>query len=261
MVFNRISLIDAHEALDVVEANEGKLTQILFNRTAHYGTKTVTRFKTISELENYIETVYPLQIFDPNCECGLCDESIWQLLSFTVQLPDNRYVTFINNLRGEFESADATRINVTSKAALAKVFKKNERLFFLKDNFSCFGYIHNQNRYVNPCEYVELIKNDFFDELMAIYAKTRKHTKFTNKEIFVDRCYDVALDEKKDIDWPLDIGGELETTTTIAAPTTTTTTTEAPQNEGSGVGSGSEETTTTTTTIPPGMNPNSGDVR
>ena len=39
MLFDRISLVKAYAALRIVENNDGPVNSILFNRTAHYGTK------------------------------------------------------------------------------------------------------------------------------------------------------------------------------------------------------------------------------
>ena len=96
MLFDRITLASAYEALKVTELNEGTLSNILFNKTAYYGTKTQIRFKTVAELRQYINLNFPFQMLYLNCQCGVCDESMWQLLSFNLQLPNNRYVSFIN---------------------------------------------------------------------------------------------------------------------------------------------------------------------
>lgn len=83
MLFDRISLVESYDALRVAEANEGRISHILFNRTAHYGTKTVIRFNSVKDLKDFIEREFAFQQFDPNCECAVCGDSIWQLLGFS----------------------------------------------------------------------------------------------------------------------------------------------------------------------------------
>ena len=58
MVFDRITLIEAYKTLKIVNENDGKVTDILFNKTAFYGTKTQPRFRDIHHLRNFIETEY-----------------------------------------------------------------------------------------------------------------------------------------------------------------------------------------------------------
>ena len=98
MLFDRIRLANAFGALKRTELNEGKISEILFNKTAYYGTKTQIRFKSVAELREFINSEYAFQMIYFDCQCGTCNESIWQLLSFTVQLPDRRFVSFINNI-------------------------------------------------------------------------------------------------------------------------------------------------------------------
>ena len=40
MIFDRISLVKSYASLKVVELNDGAVKDILFNKTAYYGTKT-----------------------------------------------------------------------------------------------------------------------------------------------------------------------------------------------------------------------------
>jgi len=200
MIFDRISLVDAYAALQITEANEGKLKQVLFNRTAHYGTKTNVRFSSVLELGRFIESEFAFQAFDPNCECGTCNESIWQLLSFTVELPGRRFVTFINNIRGEFESAEAAQLNRSSKAALAVVFKKNATLIRLKKTATCYGYIENQGKYVSPCDYIDLIKTPAHDEVIKLYQSTRNKHGLNRTEVYIDKCNEGIIE--KAYKWP-----------------------------------------------------------
>ena len=184
MLFDRISLVKAYTALRIVENNDGPVSNILFNKTAHYGTKTVIRFKSTSELKSYINTHFPRQLFDPKCQCGTGIEQIYTLLNFNAKL-ETKNVSFVNNLRGEFESAENAEINKLSKDALGIVFKTDARLKFLIGNYACLSYIQNQNLYVNPCEYVEVISNTFYDELIALYGVTT-HIELDAAELFQD---------------------------------------------------------------------------
>ena len=62
MLIDRISLVSAFQALEKTELNEGKISNILFNKTAHYGTKTQIRFASVAELQAYINLNFPFQI-------------------------------------------------------------------------------------------------------------------------------------------------------------------------------------------------------
>ena len=115
MLIDRISLANAFGALQKTELNEGKISQILFNKSAKYGTKTQRRFESIDALRDFINNEFPFQLLYINCQCGTCNESVWQLLGFTVELPDRRFISFINNIRGQFESAEGYLLNKTSK--------------------------------------------------------------------------------------------------------------------------------------------------
>jgi len=265
MLFDRISLVEAYDALRVAEANEGIISQILFNKTAYYGTKTVVRFDSVRQLRQHIEQNFAYQQFDPNCECATCNDSIWQLLSFTVQLPDMRYVSFVNNLRGQFESAEGALLNKTTKDRLALVFRKNARLAVVKKNATCFGYIENQGKYVSPCDYITVIKNDYHDELIALYQKTKGIYGLARTEIYVDKCRDVSREkpavwDTTTVDPCLDLAATheivdaqsiWEATTTLATTTEATTTlatTEATTTLATTLATTTEATTTEATT-------------
>lgn len=265
MLFDRISLVEAYDALRVAEANEGIISQILFNKTAYYGTKTVVRFDSVRQLRQHIEQHFAYQQFDPNCECATCNDSIWQLLSFTVQLPDMRYVSFVNNLRGQFESAEGALLNKTTKDRLALVFKKNARLAVVKNNATCFGYIENQGKYVSPCDYITVIKNAYHDELIALYLKTKGIYGLARTEIYVDKCRDVSREkpavwDTTTVDPCLDLAATheivdaqsiWEATTTLATTTEATTTlatTEATTTLATTLATTTEATTTEATT-------------
>ena len=221
MLFDRISLVEAFQALEKTELNEGKISEVLFNKTAYYGTKTQLRFKSVADLRDFINTNYPFQQIYFDCQCGTCNEEIWQLLSFTVELPNRRFISFINNLRGQFESAEGYLLNKTSKDALSAVFTKSTRLKSIHDGYECKEYIQNQGRYTAPCEYIEVEYNSLYLELIELYNKTKGIKGLETAELFVNDCYENVIETPKK--W--DDGGlayPTTTTTTTAAPTTTT---------------------------------------
>lgn len=176
MIFDRITLTEAYKVLKTVNETEGKVSHILFNRNAFYGTKTVIRFNSVEELKSFIDTELAYKFFDPDCDCGTGNESIYTLLSFVTTIKGKKYPIYINNMRGEMESAQAAIINILNKKALNNTFIGNKRLQFLKENYTCFGYIQEQGDYVNPCDYVEIIKNKFYDELILyFYNQTQNY--------------------------------------------------------------------------------------
>ena len=226
MIFDRISLVKSYAALKIVELNDGAVKDILFNKTAYYGTKTIKRFKTLQDLADFINKNYPYQYFDPNCQCAVTgNDAIWTPLSFNLTLQNNRYATFVNNLRGGFESAQENKLNKTSVDACVGIFKTNSQLQRLKRDYSCFEYVVNQNQYVAPCEYIDLITNEAYDILVGqLYPQSR------NQDISDFRL--LVSEDPIDV-LPAAAIPELviTTTTTTAAPTTTTTTTLAPLNQ------------------------------
>ena len=176
MIFDRISLVQSYVALKVVQLNDGPVKDILFNKTAYYGTKTIIRFKTLADFATFINENYPFQYFDPNCQCAVTSkDAIWTPLSFNLTLPNGKYASFVNNLRQEFESAQEKRLNPMSVKACTSIFTKNAELFRLKGEYSCFGYVINQQQYVSPCEYVELITNKAYRYLVGTLYPTSKH--------------------------------------------------------------------------------------
>jgi len=241
MLIDRISLVSAYEALKTTELNEGRIGQILFNRTEYYGTKTQIRFKTLAELRDFINTDYNYKLFDSNCQCGACNEKVWQLLSFTVELPKRRFVSFVNNMRGQFESGEGHIINKLSQDALGKVFKKEQRLFHLMKNYECIEYISRQNTYVNPCEYVEVIKNAEFDEIYKLYQATWKLPELKAATLLTEICADPDMPPAAIVESPVVDYTNPTTTTTTQEPTTTTSTTTT----------STTTTSTTTTTATP----------
>lgn len=184
MVFDRISLVKSYAALKIVELNDGAVKDILFNKTAYYGTKTILRFKNLKDLADFINKNYPFQYFDPNCQCAVTSkDAIWTPLSFNLTLEDDRYASFVNNLRGDFESAQEKRLNSTSVKACKSIFETNAELVRLKGEYSCFGYVANQQQYVNPCEYVELITNEAYRRLVEVLYPTATHPDLTEFQL------------------------------------------------------------------------------
>lgn len=174
MVFDRITLINAYNVLKTVNENDGIVTNILFNKTAFYGTKTVPRFATLADLKTYINTKYPFKYFEPECDCATEFESLYTLLAFEVEVAGKKHSIFVNNLRTLFESAKQAELNPMSIDLIQQVFRRGERLEFLFNNYVCFSYIQEQGQYVYPCDYIEIIKNIYYTEVIRdFYSKTK----------------------------------------------------------------------------------------
>ena len=228
MIFDRISLVKSYSALKIVELNDGAVKDILFNKTAYYGTKTIERFKTLQDLAAFINANYPYQYFDPKCQCAVTgNDAIWTPLSFNLTLKDNRYATFVNNMREDFESAQEKKLNSTSVKACRGIFSTNAELISLKKKYSCFEYVINQNQYIAPCEYVELITNAAYRRLVSVLYPLSKHKDLNAFSLLVS-------EEPSDVLPPATIPELIITTTTTQNPVTpnngqvTTTTTLAP---------------------------------
>lgn len=173
MVFDRISLIDAYNVLKVLNDNDGPVTNILFNRTAFYGTKTVPRFATLADLKAFINTRYPYKYYEEDCECATEVESIYTLLAFEVG-DQTRHSIFVNNMRTLLDSVKQAKLNDLSVKVTKEIFNKGNRLGFLFDNYVCFSYIQEQGQYVYPCDYIEIIKNAYYTEVIRdFYSRTR----------------------------------------------------------------------------------------
>jgi|TARA_B100000768_G_scaffold131870_1_gene122534 hypothetical protein len=174
MVFDRISLIEAYKVLKTVNENDGPVSKILFNKTAFYGTKTYPRFNNIAELRNFIETNYAYNWHNEDCECATGDESVWTLLAYEVTTPISTHAIFVNNIRRLLDSAKQADLNGLSVSITKAIFAKIERISFLFDNYVCFSYINQQGDYVDDCEYIELIKNKYYSELIADFYSQYK---------------------------------------------------------------------------------------
>jgi hypothetical protein len=174
MVFDRISLIEAYKVLKTVNENDGPVSKILFNKTAFYGTKTQPRFDSVAELRTFIEMNYAYNWHNEDCECATGDESVWTLLAYEVTTPRSTHSIFVNNLRRLLDSAKQADLNGLSISVTRAIFAKVERISFLFDNYVCFSYIAQQGDYVSDCEYIELIKNKYYSELIADFYSQYK---------------------------------------------------------------------------------------
>ena len=180
MVFDRISLIAIYDVLKIANENDGLVSNIIMNRTSLYGTKTAPKMNSIAELKSFIEENYPYVTWNPECECVTCNEGIYTLLGFTVNLKDQKHSIFVNNLRKSFESAKNSQLNDLTIKSCDTLFKSGSILEDLKSGYVCFPYINTLNTmsYMDPCEYVEIIKNDKYATLINSYYKLTKRRDF-----------------------------------------------------------------------------------
>ena len=167
MVADRISLTYIKNALETVEENNGKVDSILLNRTSNYGTKTVPRFNTTLELKKFIEELYKYSI-PSNCSCHTKNEGIYTLLNFSFKKGEN--VIFMNNLETGFQSSKIDQINKITLKKLNEMNLLNGRLKELFLNYTCFPYI--EFGYIE-CDYIEIIKNEDYLEMIDLYKKTK----------------------------------------------------------------------------------------
>ena len=168
MVADRISLIDIRNALEVVEENNGKISSIMLNRSSHYGTKSVPRFDTFQDLKTFIEEMHRYMVPD-KCSCHTKNEGIYTLLNFTFTKEEND--VFINNLESGFESAKLDQMNEITFKRLSRLNALNGKLRQLMLTYTCFPYI--EFGYID-CDYIEIIKNDAYYEMIELYKNTRK---------------------------------------------------------------------------------------
>lgn len=197
MVFDRITLINAYNTLKLSQDNDGDVRNILFNKTSKYGTKTVPRFKNLKDLKDFINNKYP---YWNTCGCATKNENIWTLLAFEVYSrpedldkdiikennkrrnikvqPASKHATFVNNMRQGYESQKVRFQNSLSIKKTNATFSKDIDLLHLFNNYFCFPYIENQEQYVDPCEYVEIIKNDSYIALINNYYKLTRTREF-----------------------------------------------------------------------------------
>lgn len=167
MVADRISLTYIKKALETVEENNGKIDSILLNRTSNYGTKTVPRFNTITELKKFIEELYKYNQ-PTSCACHTKNEGIYTLLNFSFKKGFN--TIFMNNLETGFQSAKISEINKITLKKLNEMNNLNGKLKDLFLNYTCFPYI--EFGYID-CDYIEIIKNEAYLEMIELYKNTK----------------------------------------------------------------------------------------
>jgi hypothetical protein len=180
MVFDRISLIAIYDVLRIANENDGPVSNILMNRSSYYGTKTVRKLNSIAELKTFIEDNYPYINWNPECECATCNEGLYNLLSFTIHPRGERHAIFVNNLRESFESAKEARLNELTVNYCDNLFKNANILKSLKKTYVCFPYINSLDglQYINPCDYIELIKNEAYNTVIERFYKATKRNDF-----------------------------------------------------------------------------------
>jgi len=202
MVFDRITLINAYNALKTYQDNNGVIRNILFNRTTRYGTKTAPRFKDLMALKSFINEKYPF-IISNQALCLTKDESIWTLLAFEVysrpedldknivqennrrhviQLkPISKHATFVNNIRGGYESQKKSNQDSLSINKINKVFQKDKELEILFRDYICTPYIENTLNFIEGPAYIESKKNESYNKLIEIHYKETKTKEFPTR--------------------------------------------------------------------------------
>ena len=171
MVFDRLTLLGIYDTLQTVDDNDNIVSSILLHRISKFGTKTLPRFNSPKELRDWINSEYPfVSKGDDYCGCLTCKEGFFELLSFKVKDQEDTSM-FVNNLRREFESAKGSRLNGLSVKALKALFKESVYLKGLFEAYVCFPYIQDPELYTDPCEYIEIIKNIQYTNLIEIYMQ------------------------------------------------------------------------------------------
>jgi len=183
MIFDRISLIAIYDTLKIVQDNDGPVSNILMNRSSQYGTKTIPRFDNLDALKLFIEDSYPFQIWDPNCDCGTDNEGIYNILAFTVYLNNAKHAIFVNNLRAGFESQKESQLNRISVKKVHDLFQVDKFLKQLKTSYVCFPYIEAPGEYTNPCDYIEIIKNEAYQNVIDMYYNKTNRLDFSKRVI------------------------------------------------------------------------------
>lgn len=204
MVFDRITLIQAYDVLKLTQDNDGNVRNILLNRSSKYGTKTVPRFPDLESLRVFINENYPYVVSNA-CNCPTKNEGMWNILAFEVYArpvdlerdlieennkrrdiktqPVSRYVTFVNNMRKAYESQKANHQNALSVSKTDQLFKNDTELKRLFDTYVCLPYIESQGNYVDPCLYIEIIKNESYDKVIENYYKSTRRRDFPTQVV------------------------------------------------------------------------------
>jgi len=199
MVFDRITLINIYDTLKLSQDNDGHVSNILLNRSSKYGTKTMPRFRDLEHLKEFINEKYPY-IISNECGCLTKNEGIWNTLAFEVYSkpvdlksdlveennkrrdiklqPASKHATFVNNMRREQESQKKEFQNKIGVRKTDQAFKENTLLSKLFKGFVCLPYIEDAGNYINPCDYVETVKNDSYDTIISEYYKPTRRKDF-----------------------------------------------------------------------------------
>lgn len=180
MVFDRISLIAIYDLLKTINENDGVVSNILMNRSSLYGTKTAPKIQNVAELRSFINENYPYITWNSDCQCPTCNEGVFHLLAFTVHLKDSKHAIFVNNIRNKFESAKETQLNELSVKACNSLFLFDNMISDLKRTHVCFPYMAQQDLYVDPCQYIEIIANDAYHKAIDLYYLRTKRPDFPN---------------------------------------------------------------------------------
>lgn len=195
MIFDRITLINAYNALKLVQDSDGDLKNILFNRKTKSITKTMPRFTDLKALKTFINEKYPY--ISQNKECLISSEGMWTLLSFelyskSIDLkqdlvlknnknlemgvqPVSKHATFIDNIRGILETKKPNSQNKLTASKIQDIFKPNKELNLLFQTHSCIEYIENQSSYVNTEPYIQAIKNESYEIVVEEYYKPTRN--------------------------------------------------------------------------------------
>lgn len=176
MIFDRLTLLGIYDTLRTVDDNDDRVSSILLHRISTYGTKTLPRFNNIRELRDYIDKNYPFVIKGNDyCGCLTCNEGFFELLNFKVNDIEDTSM-FINNIRRVFESGKGSRLNKLSTKALQKLFRQNVYMKGLFESYVCFPYIQDPELYTYPCEYVEIIKNIQYTNVIKTYVSNARRS-------------------------------------------------------------------------------------
>lgn len=199
MVFDRITLIKAYDVLKLAQDNDGNVRNILLNRSSKYGTKTVPRFENLEHLREFINDKYPY-IVSSACSCPTKNEGLWNILTYEVYSrpedlerdlieennkrrdikvqPASKHATFVNNMRRSYESQKASHQNALGVSKVDQQFKDDSDLRHLFKTYVCFPYIESQGNYIDPCLYIEIIKNESYTKLIENYYKLTRRRDF-----------------------------------------------------------------------------------
>lgn len=204
MVFDRITLINAYDTIKLSQDNDGRVSNILLNRSSKYGTKTMPRFRDLEHLREFINEKYPY-IVSNECNCPTKNEGLWNVLAFEVRSrpedlnsdliaennkrrninvqPASKHATFVNNIRREHESQKNAFQNKMGVTKTDQLFKENTPLLSLFKDYVCFPYIELPGQYTDPCDYITIIKNDSYRTLIDKYYKPTRRKDFPTQSV------------------------------------------------------------------------------